>query len=680
MTIVRRGALLVVAVVLAVALAPPGAAASPPLRNVTEGTLLWRAVGEQSYVPAPLLSTDVEMRITGLIVRTTVRQEFSNPTTAWAEGIYVFPLPETAAVDHMRMQVGERIIEGVVQERAAAKATYDAAKQEGRRASLVEQERPNVFTTSVANIAPGAAITIEIEYQQRLPYNAGQYRVRFPMVVGPRYIPGTPAAQTSGGTGWAQATDEVPDAARITPRVSHPSGGPINPVSLRIDLMPEAPLARIDSPYHRITTTPLGAGQYRIELEPGHVPADRDFELVWEPMPGHAPTAALFTEEKGQETFALLMVMPPGRANGAVRVPRETIFVIDTSGSMAGASIEQAKAALDLALARLTPVDSFNVIQFNSWTASVFPSTQPATPANLAQARHYVAGLRAQGGTEMRGALDRALDGLEHPGRLRQVIFLTDGAVGNEAALFEIIRTRLGDSRLFTIGIGSAPNSHFMHQAATHGRGTFTYIGSATEVRDRMDALFRKIEAPVLTDVRLELDATTKVDVLPERIPDLYLGEPVVVSLRADMMPVRAVLRGRIGASEWTQELALHRTTGAAGLSVQWARDKIAALVDTRRTGVSDAEVRQAVLEVALTHHLVSPYTSLVAVDVTPVRPDGADVETHAMKTNLPAGWEYAAVFGTGQGATAASLHLMLGTLALLLAAAGYGALRWRSA
>jgi Ca-activated chloride channel family protein len=280
----------------------------------------------------------------------------------------------------------------------------------------------------------------------------------------------------------------------------------------------------------------------------------------------------------------------------------------------------------------------------------------------------------------MRGALQRALDGTEYPGRLRQVIFLTDGAVGNEAALFEIIRERLGDSRLFTIGIGSAPNSHFMLKAATHGRGTFTYIGSATEVRDKMDALFRKIEAPVLTDVRLELDATTHVDVLPARIPDLYLGEPVVVTLRADMMPVRAVLRGRIGASEWTQELALQRTTGAAGLSVQWARDKIAALLETRRTGVSEPEVRQAVLEVALAHHLVSPYTSLVAVDVTPVRPDGADVKTHAMKTNLPAGWEYDKVFGTGQGATTASLHLMLGALALLLAATSYGAVRWRSA
>jgi Ca-activated chloride channel family protein len=473
----------------------------------------------------------------------------------------------------------------------------------------------------------------------------------------------------------------VPDAARITPPVQHPDDGPINPLSLRIDLTPEAPLARLDSPYHRITTTPLGAGQYRIELEQGSVPADRDFELVWEPIPGRSPMAALFTEEKGTEVFALLMVMPPGKLNhGSPRVPRETIFVVDTSGSMAGASIEQAKAALDLALARLTPADTFNVIQFNSFTSSVFPATQPATPANLTLARQYVAALRAQGGTEMHGALVRALDGVEHPGRLRQVIFLTDGAVGNEKALFRTIQDRLGDSRLFTVGIGSAPNSHFMHQAANHGRGTFTYIGSATEVRERMDALFRKIEAPVLTDVRLELDTTTVVDVLPERIPDLYLGEPVVVTLRSDAMPVRAVLRGRIGTSEWTQELALHRTTGAAGLSVQWARDKIAGLLESRRTGVSEDEVRHAVLEVALAHHLVSPYTSLVAVDVTPVRPGTADLHTHAMKTNLPAGWEHAAVFGTGQGGTAASLHLALGTLALLLAAGCYGAVRWRSA
>jgi Ca-activated chloride channel family protein len=656
--------LLVIVILAASGLIASVADARVPVGNVTEGTLLWRGGDEKSFIPAPVLSTTVEMQITGVIARTVVRQEFRNPGEVWAEGVYVFPLPENAAVDHLRMQVGDRTIEGIVKERAAAKHTYEAAKQEGRRASLVEQERPNVFTTSVANIAPGAAITVEIEYQQRLAYNAGQYRVRFPMVVGPRYIPAA----------------GVTDAARVTPPVQHPKQGPINPVSISIDLTPEAPLARLDSPYHKITQSTNGAGQYRVELAHGAVPADRDFELVWELVPGAAPTAALFTEERDRQMYALLMVTPPAEARrDAERTPREIVYVLDTSGSMAGASIEQLKAAMDLALARLTPADTFNVIEFNSYTTPLFTAAEPASPANVAHARQWIRSRRAQGGTEMRSALTLALDGQEHPGRLRQVIFLTDGAVGNEAALFRVIRDRIGDSRMFTVGIGSAPNSHFMAQAAHFGRGTFTYIGTVNEVRERMDALFRKIEAPVVTDVRLELDTTTAVEAWPARIPDLYLGEPVVVTLRSDLMPLRAVLRGRLGAREWAQELPLHRTTPAAGLSVQWARDKIAALTESRRTGVSEDEVRRAVVEVALAHHLVSPYTSLVAVDVTPVRPGDADLKTHAMKTNLPEDWNYAAVFGTGQGGTASVTQLALGSLALLLAAGCYGAIRWRA-
>jgi Ca-activated chloride channel family protein len=674
----RPVALLAVAVVIASVLAPAGTDAKVPLGKVTEGTLLWRAAGADRFVPAPVLSTSVEMRVTGVIARASVRQEFSNPSETFAEGIYVFPLPQDAAVDHLRMQVGDRIIEGVIQERAVAKATYEAAKQEGKRTSLVEQERPNVFTTSVANIPPGASIVIEIEYQQRIQYDAGQYRLRFPMVVGPRYIPGSPVEGASAGSG---DTDQVPDASRVTPPVQTPESGSSNPVSLRIELAPEAPLARLESPYHRIITTARGDGRFQIELESGHVPADRDFELIWEPMPGGAPRSSLFTEERNGEMFALLMVTPPARAGRAgPRMPRETIFVVDTSSSMSGTSIEQAKTALELALGRLTPADSFNIIQFNSWTASLFAQAEPATPAHLARAGQYVRALRAHGGTEMRDAIRQALDGQEHPDRLRQVVFLTDGQVGNEAALFAIVRERLGDSRLFTIGIGSAPNTHFMQQAAQYGRGTFTYIGNASEVREKMDGLFRKIEAPVLTDVHLELDATTPVETLPARIPDLYLGEPVVVVLRADFMPVRAVLRGRLGGTEWAQEVPLHRTVAAAGISVQWARAKIAALMESRQTGTPEDDVRGAVLQVAFAHHLVSAYTSLVAVDVTPVRPDGSDLRTHALQTNLPHGWEYAEIFGTGQGATAATLHIVLGSLALLLATSLYAIVRWRVA
>ena len=679
----RRVQGLIVFVSLIFALAAPAARAEVggdargPVGRVTEGTLFWRSAEQNTPVPAPTLETEVNIVVTGIVARASVRQSFTNPSQAWAEGIYVFPLPEDAAVDRLRMKIGDRLVEGVIQERAAAKAQYEQAKQEGRRAGLVEQERPNIFTTSVANIAPGAAISIEIEYQQTVRYDSGQYRLRFPMVVGPRYIPGSPGAGPSSGRGWSPDTDRVADASRITPPVEYPSRGPLNPVSLTVSLDPGVPLARLTASYHAVQTTPLADGRFRVELARGPVPADRDFELVWQPSTEAAPIATLFTERKGTDAFAILMVTPPASgAPDAPRLPREVIFVLDNSGSMHGASIEQAKAALKLALDRLQPGDTFNVIRFNHTTDAVFSTAQAATAANLATATRYVGRIKADGGTEMLPAMRQALDGGEHPGRLRQVIFLTDGAVGNEAALFAAIHDRLGDSRLFTIGIGSAPNSHFMREAARLGRGTFTYIGSINEVREKMVALFAKLESPALTDV--EIEPVAGAEIVPERIPDVYLGEPITVALRAPALPSQVVLRGRLGVEVWERALPLHPAGEGAGLSSHWASAKIATLLDRRRTGTAEDEIRRSVLDLALTFHLVSPYTSLVAVDVTPVRPGDQSLESHALETNLPDGWDYTAVFGLGQGATDAPVHLIIGLFACLLAALAAAALRVR--
>ena len=519
MTLARLVMLLVLLQLPPAGFPPAAAGAADPAavspRRVTEGTLFWKT--GQGQVAAPVLATDVEIRVTGMIARARVHQEFTNPAAEWAEGVYVFPLPDDAAVDHLRMRVGDRIIEGMIRERAAAKAAYTQARQQGQRASLVEQERPNVFTTSVANIPPGASITIEIEYQQTVHYDAGEFRLRFPMVVGPRYLPGEPVAATDGA-GLAPDTDQVPDASRISPPVRPPDEGPINPIRLRVELDPGLPLAAVDSSYHPIHAVPLGGDRYEITLAEQIVAADRDFELVWRPVAGEAPTAALLVEPKGEFMYALLMVMPPAASAPRARVPREVTFVLDHSGSMGGASIDQAKAALILALHRLTPADTFNVIRFNHRTDSLFAAPQPASTANVRAAERYVGAIRADGGTEMLPALERALEPTEGAGRLRQVIFLTDGAVGNESRLFEAIRERLGDRRLFTIGIGSAPNSHFMREAARLGRGTFTYIGSPAEVQEKMVALFRKVEAPAVADITLELAGAADAELLP--VPD----------------------------------------------------------------------------------------------------------------------------------------------------------------
>ncbi len=654
-------------------LAVIGASSAPAQESpsrVTHGSLLvhTHVAGPPDEVPA--VRTEVRMRVTGPIARVAVTQEFRNPTANWLEGVYVFPLPEGAAVDVMRLQVGERVLEGQIQEREAARQVYQEAKQSGKKASLLEQERPNIFTASVANIGPGETVLIDIEYQEVVRYDQGEFRLRFPMVVGPRYIPGVDAVAGAPGTGWGVNTREVPDAERITPPVRHPREGAANPVRLTIELDAGFPLKRLASPYHAIVTTPASKTAHSIALADAAVPADRDFELVWAPDPGRQPAAAVFTEQHGGDTYALVMLLPPAPTDAAgSRLPREVIFVIDTSGSMAGASIQQARLALEEALAALAPGDRFNVIQFNSRTEQLFPASVPAGPAELARARRWVQGLQANGGTEMLPALQAALADSSETGGVRQVVFVTDGLVGNEEQLFTFLSKSLGRSRLFTVGIGAAPNGHFMTKAAQFGRGTYTYIGSPGEVGEKMGALFRKLEHPVLGDVAVSWGGEP-VEAWPASVPDLYLGEPVVLLGRLGATATAELtVIGRRDTEPWTAALRIESGPDETGVHKLWARKKISGLMDRMREGDDRAETRSAVVAVALQHHLVSAYTSLVAVDVTPTRPEGTPGRTANVPVALPAGMVHETVFGgLPQGATPAPLYAALGLASLALA------------
>jgi Ca-activated chloride channel homolog len=639
--------------------------------DAKSGTLLLRDRAGATTT-APALATDVRIRVSGMVARAEVTQTFANPSADWREGVYVFPLPENAAVDHLRMRIGGRSIEGEIRERGEAQRAYAGARVAGRRAALLEQERPNVFTSSVANVGPNERVTVDIEYQQTLRYEAGadgagRWSLRFPTVVGPRYLP-------------AGRLSDLRDAGRVSPPVLPPRRDepPVNPVTIRVELDAGVPLATIDSPYHGITVRSIDERRAVVELADAATPATRDFELVWTPVLASAPRAAWFTERRGERSYGLLMLMPPtGPQAARQRLPREAIFVIDTSGSMYGASISQAIEALELAVDRLAPGDRFNVIEFNSTARALFPGARPATRDNRALARGWVRALRAQGGTEMARALALALDGREDRARVRQVVFLTDGLVGNEDELFRLIAGKLGDSRLFTVGIGSAPNSHFMTQAAKQGRGTFTHIGRIGEVRDKMTELFAKLESPVLSGVRIDWPAGAGAESWPARLPDLYAGEPLVVTAALDRLEGVARVSGMRGEAPWQAEIGLGERAGspAAGIGILWARDKIAALSEAMASnpaanGGGEA-ARDEIVKLALAHHLVTKHTSLVAVDRAPARPADADLKTVAVPVNLPEGQSYEAIFGPAigelpQGATGSRLHLAVGVAFML--------------
>jgi len=630
------------------------------------GSLLWRM--GQGYATTTAIDTDVTMKISGLVARVSVRQEFRNEGTGWTEGIYVFPLPDKAAVDRMRLHIGDRYIEGEIREKEQARKEYEQAKREGRKTSLVQQQRANLFTTHVANVAPGELVVVEIEYLEDLRYEDGKFSIRFPMTLTPRYIPGNPLSDRQGN-GWSPDTDDVSDASLITPPQLTASRH--HRVSLRAEINAGMPLKLIASRYHPVTIDE-DQDRYHVSLSDAQTQMDHDFELVWQPVSSTAPRALAFTETIDGKPYHLLMVMPPDQQDvSAMPMPRETIFIVDTSGSMHGVSMSQAKRALQVAIKALRPGDLFNVIEFDSYTRALYPWSHPADPTNVAHALNFVQSLQADGGTEMRPALKLALRMPSRETHLRQIVFITDGSVGYEDEMFSMIEEKLGNARLFTVGIGSAPNSWFMRKAAEAGRGSYTFISALHEVSEKMAALFRKLESPQVTDIEVQWPGGVAVDAYPSTVPDLYLGEPVTVRAQASG-PFRPGATVRIAGNSlsggWSAELPLDTPRSSEGVAALWARARIGELMDAERRGGDAEQLRSAILHTAVTHHLVSKYTSLIAVDKTPVRPAGDPLASEQVPNLLPYGQSMNAIFGFPATATGAPALRLMGAAWLLSA------------
>lgn len=635
----------------------PQKTGSPALvrpNDMNMGSLLFPAREPGFFVEAPRLKTDVAIDVTGPIARVKVTQRFENPSKGWVEGTYVFPLPENSAVDELRMQIGTRFIEGQIKPREEAREIYEKAKEEGKKAALLEQQRPNIFTNQVANIGPGETIVVQIEYQQSIRQSGGEFSLRFPMVVAPRYNP-QPIVETvefNGNVGFAMPQDPVENREKIEAPVLDPrENAKINPVALTVDLKAGFALGEIRSPFHQIDVTEDGREHRRIALKTETVPADRDFELTWKAEAGKTPNAGLFRQVVDGRTYLLAFVTPTAAPDpGTSKQDREVVFVIDNSGSMSGPSIEQARQALALAISTLKAADRFNVIRFDDTMTDLFGGLVPASPDNREKAIAYVRGLNAEGGTEMLPALQRALrnQGPRSSGALRQVVFLTDGAIGNEQQLFNEIAAGRGDARVFTVGIGSAPNSYLMTRAAEIGRGTFTHIGSEQQVAERMGELFSKLENPVMTDIAATFDGAEAEDITPDPMPDLYAGEPVVLTaeLKGAAPAGKLQIVGKTGAQPWRVEMDIAGAAEGNGIAKLWARRKIEDIEAGASQRSDAAAVDKEIEEVALAHHLVSRMTSLVAVDVTPSRPAGEDLGQAKLPLNLPAGWDFDKVFG----------------------------------
>ena len=630
-----------------------------PINEVESGSIIY-TLNDSSTLTQMALDIKVQMDITGTINRVKLEQSFTNPSNEWVDGVYVFPLPTDSAVDHLDMIIGKRIIQGQIKERQEAKRIYNKATQAGKKASLIEQQRPNIFTTKVANIAPGETIKIAIEYQQAVKIDQDKFSVRFPMTVGERYIPGKPVATSNNST--TPNTHRVKDGSKITPPIS---SNVDRPIKIAINLKAGFNTSSIKSSYHEVSIVDVDNLTKHITLDNtrGNNQADRDFELVWQANNSLTPELALFTQQKGDDQYLMLMATPPAdKVFKQVNTPREVVFIIDSSGSMMGASMIQASEALTQAINRLKPTDRFNIIDFDSDFDPLFDGAMPAIKMNKKHGIRFAKNLHPSGGTEPLEAIKYAFNSRDtrSDNYLRQVIFLTDGQVGNENEIFRTVRQHIDDDRLFTIGIGSAPNSHLMTTLAEYGKGTYTFIGDIAEVKDKMSDLFEKLESPAMTNIHINFPMDINAEQALGSISDLYKGEVITAVYKLNAMPNKLSISGNTANGVFTKDINITAKNGTTGIDVLWARRKIDQMMHQYRAQnrrVDRDKVQADITNLALDHHLVSKFTSLVAVDITPTKPTTEIASTQVIANKVKA----------AKTATNAQLWMMLGVLLMLV-------------
>ncbi len=641
------------------------------LDNIASGQLLFESTErlktnkseKKLYQPAMLVNSSADFNINGIIATVTLTQSFINNGRTVVNGLYTFPLPENSAVNFLKIQIGNRTIEGKIIEKNTAKKLFQQAKQQGKKASLVEQHRPNLFTNKIANIGAKEQITVTLKYVQHVAYDKGIFNLRFPMTITPRYSPVNKKNHPNEILNTDNTNNEEQKVVQQDQNNNHKTSylsqlgsKHKNNIQLTINLNAGVLLQSITSPSHILTTqqSPENTKHYEISVGHVNVPMDKDFILQWRPLAKITPQLSIVHQNLDGDMYALAMLIPPiiNKENNTENVTfaRDITFIIDTSGSMQGSSIKQAKQSLRFALNTLTSKDSFNIIAFESTTTNLFNSTMMATVNNLAQANAFISQLSADGGTEMYQPLSNALSmrqtHLQSIDAIKQILFITDGAVSNEQALFKLISNTSELPRLFTVGIGSAPNGYFMRKAAQFGQGSYTYISNVNEVEEKMSTLLSKISRPALKNIQVKFHPlhVGSLEQYPNKVPDLYVDEPLIIAFKTSITPTSIQLFGQLASQPWQEKLDLTlknnissshnikgmniktlnhttKTNQNLGISSIWARAKIEDLLDSVITGKSINEVKPHIINTSIQHQVMSPYTSFLAVETEKIKP-----------------------------------------------------------
>ena len=603
---------------------PPARAAGKSDNRITQGSLRVADPSGKRAAECPLKHTDVRAEVTGFISRVTVTQEFENPFTEKIEAVYVFPLPQAAAVDDMTMQVGGRTIKGRIMRREEAQAAYREAKERGHVASLLDQERPNIFTQSVANILPGQGVKVTISYVETLKYEAGTYEWSFPMVVGKRYVPSNT------------------DAARIDPPRVPKGMRAGHDISIEVSIDAGVPLEGVASATHEIEIERKGAAGAAVRLKGAAVVPNKDFVLKYDVSGGRVEDAVL-AHASARGNFFTLILQPPDRVSAEDVTPKELVFVLDTSGSMEGFPIEKAKQTMKLALDSLYPQDTFNLITFAGDTHVLFEKPMPATRGNLEQAKGFISGHYGSGGTEMMTAIRAALADSGSSEHVRIVCFMTDGHVGNDFEIISAVRKH-PNARVFSMGFGDAPNRFLLDKMAEHGRGEVEYVAEGDDASKAVRRFHERIRNPLLTHISVEVEGVRVSDIYPKLIPDLFGAKPFAVFGRYERGGRGVVrLKGKSAGGDFVREIPFELPEREAAhdvLASLWARSKVEELMGQDMAGMQAGRpagtLREEITQLGLDYRLMTQFTSFVAIEETVVT-DGGEPRRVDVPTEPPA-------------------------------------------
>ena len=603
------------------------------------GALMAQVPGETVQVPVPLKHTAVSGNIDGYIATVDVTQQFHNPYSSKIEAVYVFPLPQNAAVNEFVMTVGDRRIRGIIREREKAEQIYAQARAQGHVASLLTQERPNIFTQKVANIEPGRQIDINIRYFNTLRYEDGEYEFVFPMVVGPRF---NPSVATDGVGAVARGHHNVSGQSTEVQYLA-PNERSGHEVSLSLKINAGVQVEGIRSINHAIEQQEASTCERHIKLAANDTIPNKDFVLRYR-VAGEQIKTALLTHKDDHGQYFTMMIYPPAELASVQRSPMEMVYVLDCSGSMNGKPIEQAKAAIEYSLQQLTPRDTFQIIQFSNNSSRLGKEPVLATPENIQKGIQYVQSFSGSGGTQMIEGIKAALDFPHDEGRFRLVSFMTDGFIGNEQQILQTLCEKLGASRIFSFGVGSSPNRYLMDRMAILGQGAVTYLSLNDNAVDIMDRFQQRISHPAMTDLTIEFGDMEVTDVYPQRIPDLIVGRPIIVTGRFVGQPSAVEVSGRIDMMPASFIVNVDEQTTVEkhpSIAAVWARMKIA---DLMMGGVQQPDqadnIKHLVTETALNHNLMSRFTAFVAVDSLTVT-EGDFGTTVSVPVQVPEGVKY---------------------------------------